>query len=116
MRAFWNSIIVAGGGAVLGPTLGTLIAYSIHRLKPRGHRALDVLASLPFGIPGIVIGLGFLWSYVYLPIYGMLWLLVFCCIARFVPYATETVGAPIGWRAGDASAGGVNAGCVRALC
>ncbi|MFI4980466.1 MAG: ABC transporter permease [Nevskiales bacterium] len=95
VRAFWNTLVVAGGGAVLGLTLGTLIAYSTHRLKPRGYRALDVLASLPFGIPGIVIGLGFLWSYVYLPIYGTLWVLVFCYVARFLPYATETVGAQV---------------------
>ena len=95
MRAFWNTVVVAGGGAVLGLALGVLIAYSTHRLKPRGYRALDVLASLPFGIPGIVIGLGFLWSYVYLPIYGTLWVLIFCYMARFLPYATETVGAQI---------------------
>lgn len=95
VRAFWNTAIVAGGGAMLGLTLGVAIAYSTHRLKPRGYRALDVLASLPFGIPGIVIGLGFLWSYVYLPIHGTLWVLVFCYMARFLPYATETVGAQI---------------------
>jgi iron(III) transport system permease protein len=64
-------------------------------LKPPGYRALDALASLPFGIPGIVIGLGFLWSYVYLPIYGTLLVLVFCYVARFLPYATETIGAQI---------------------
>ena len=95
LRAFGNTLIVAGGGAVLGLALGTLIAYSTHRLKPRGFRALDVLASLPFGIPGIVVGLGFLWSYVYLPIYGTLWVLIFCYMARFLPYATETIGAQI---------------------
>jgi len=95
VRAFWNTLVVAGGGAVLGLVLGTLIAWFTHRLKPRGHRALDVLASLPFGIPGIVIGLGFLWSYVYLPIYGTLMVLVFCYVARFLPYATETIGAQI---------------------
>jgi len=95
VRAFWNTLVVAGGGALLGLLLGTLIAYSTHRLKPRGYRALDILASLPFGIPGIVIGLGFLWSYVYLPIYGTLWVLVFCYVARFLPYATETVGAQV---------------------
>jgi len=87
--------VVAGGGAVLGLILGTLIAYSTHRLQPRGFRSLDVLASLPFGIPGIVIGLGFLWSYVYLPIYGTLWVLVCCYMARFLPYATETIGAQV---------------------
>jgi iron(III) transport system permease protein len=95
VRAFSNTLIVAGGGAVFGLVLGTLIAYSTHRLKRRGHRALDMLASLPFGIPGIVIGLGFLWSYVYLPIYGALWVLVFCYVARFLPYATETIGAQV---------------------
>ena len=95
IRSFWNTLVVAGGGAVLGLTLGTLVAWFTHRLRPRGHRALDVLASLPFGIPGIVIGLGFLWSYVYLPIHGTLLVLVFCYVARFLPYATETVGAQI---------------------
>jgi iron(III) transport system permease protein len=95
LRSFWNTLVVAGGGAVLGLTLGTLVAYSTHRLKPRGFQALDVLASLPFGIPGIVIGLGFLWSYVYLPIYGTLWVLIFCYMARFLPYATETIGAQV---------------------
>lgn len=95
IRAFWNTLVVAGGGAVLGLTLGTLIAWFTHRLKPRGYQALDALASLPFGIPGIVIGLGFLWSYVYLPIYGTLLVLVFCYVARFLPYATETIGAQV---------------------
>ncbi len=95
IRAFWNTLVVAGGGAVLGLTLGTLIAWFTHRLRPRGYRVLDALASLPFGIPGIVIGLGFLWSYVYLPIYGTLLVLVFCYVARFLPYATETVGAQV---------------------
>jgi iron(III) transport system permease protein len=91
VRAFINTLIVAGGGAVFGLILGTLIAYSTHRLKRRGYRGLDVLASLPFGIPGIVIGLGFLWSYVY----RTLWVLVFCYVARFLPYATETIGAQV---------------------
>ncbi len=95
IRAFTNTLIVAGGGAVLGLILGTLIAWFTHRLRPPGYRALDALASLPFGIPGIVIGLGFLWSYVYLPIHGTLIVLVFCYVARFLPYATETIGAQV---------------------
>jgi iron(III) transport system permease protein len=93
MRAFVNTILVAGGGAVFGLVLGTMIAWFTHRLQPRGYRALDILATLPFGIPGIVIGLGFLWSFVFLPIHGTLIVLVFCYVARFLPYATETIGA-----------------------
>jgi iron(III) transport system permease protein len=93
MRAFGNTLLVAGGGAAFGLVLGTLIAWFTHRLRPRGYRALDILASLPFGVPGIVIGLGFLWSFVFLPIHGTLIVLVFCYVARFLPYATETIGA-----------------------
>ncbi len=95
IRAFWNTLIVAGGGAIVGLILGTLIAWFTHRLKPPGYRALDILASLPFGVPGIVIGLGFLWAYVWLPIHGTLLVLIFCYVARFLPYATETIGAQI---------------------
>jgi iron(III) transport system permease protein len=95
IRAFTNTVIVSAGGALIGLMLGTLVAYSTQRLRPAGHRLLDLLASLPFGIPGVVIGLGFLWSFVYLPIYGTLWVLIFCYLSRFMPYATETVGAQI---------------------
>jgi iron(III) transport system permease protein len=95
LRAFTNTLIVSAGGAMLGLMLGTLVAYSTHRLRPAGHRLLDFLSALPFGVPGIVIGLGFLWSYVYLPIYGTLWVLIFCYMSRFMPYATETVGAQV---------------------
>jgi iron(III) transport system permease protein len=95
LRSFLNTLIVCGFGAMLGLTLGTVIAYSTQRFRPRGHHLLHLLSSVPFGVPGIVIGLGFLWSYVYLPIYGTLWVLIFAYVARFLPYATETVGAQI---------------------
>lgn len=96
-RALWNTLIVAGGGALLGIALGCLSAYFVHRMRPRGHRVLDLAGALPFGVPGIVIGLGLLWSYAYLPlpIYGTIWILVLSYITRYLPYATETVGAQL---------------------
>jgi iron(III) transport system permease protein len=71
-----------------------LCAYFTLRLRPRGHRQLDFLAIVPFGVPGIVLGLGLLWAYAYLPLplYGTLALLVIAFVTRFLPYATETIG------------------------
>lgn len=93
-RSFWNTLVVSGFGALLGVLLAALISYFTLRHRPPGYRVLDFTASLPFGVPGIVLGLGLLWAYAYLPlpIYGTLTILVVAFITRFLSYATETIG------------------------
>ncbi|KLK90632.1 hypothetical protein AA309_24650 [Microvirga vignae] len=97
MRSFWNTLIVSGVGAAIGVVLGLLCSYFTLRLRPTGYRGLDFVASLPFGVPGIVLGLGLLWAYAYLPIplYGTLALMIMAFITRFLPYATETIGGQL---------------------
>ncbi len=94
-RAIVNTLIVSGGGALVGVLLGAACSYFTVRLKPTGWRVLDLMVMLPFGIPGIVLGLGLLWAYAYLPLplYGTLTLIVLAYVTRFLPYATETAGA-----------------------
>ena len=94
LRSFWNTILVSGIGAAAGVMLGLACAYFTLRLRPRGHRLLDFFVSLPFGVPGIVLGLGLLWAYAYLPLplYGTLTLIIVAFVTRFLPYATETIG------------------------
>ena len=97
VRSFWNTLLVSGIGAAAGVILGLLCAYFTLRLKPRGYRTLDFFASLPFGVPGIVLGLGLLWAYAYLPLplYGTLALIIIAFVTRFLPYATETIGGQL---------------------
>ncbi len=94
VRSFWNTLMVSGIGAAIGVALGILCAYFTLRVQPRGHRVLDFFVSLPFGVPGIVLGLGLLWAYAYLPLplYGTLAIIIVAFVTRFLPYATETVG------------------------
>lgn len=94
-RAIVNTLVVSGGGALVGVLLGAACSYFTVRLRPTGWRLLDVLVMLPFGVPGIVLGLGLLWAYAYLPVplYGTLTLIVLAYVTRFLPYATETAGA-----------------------
>ena len=97
MRSFWNTLIVSGVGAAIGVTLGLLSSYFTLRARPRGYQALDFVATLPFGMPGIVMGLGLLWAYAYLPlpIYGTLSIIIIAFVTRFLPYATETIGGQL---------------------
>lgn len=90
-----NTLLVSGGGALVGVMLGAACSYFTVRLKPTGHRFLDMLVMLPFGVPGVVLGLGLLWAYAYLPLplYGTMTLIVLAYVTRFLPYATETAGA-----------------------
>ncbi|MFZ4709833.1 MAG: ABC transporter permease, partial [Zwartia sp.] len=90
-----NTLLVSGGGALVGVMLGAACSYFTVRLKPTGHRILDMLVMLPFGVPGVVLGLGLLWAYAYLPLplYGTMTLIVLAYVTRFLPYATETAGA-----------------------
>ncbi|KAB0268877.1 ABC transporter permease [Microvirga brassicacearum] len=94
IRSFWNTLLVSGVGAAAGVLLGLMCAYFTLRLQPRGYRILDFFVSLPFGVPGIVLGLGLLWAYAYLPLplYGTLALMIIAFVTRFLPYATETIG------------------------
>lgn len=52
-----NTLLVSGGGALVGVMLGAACSYFTVRLKPTGHRVLDMLVMLPFGVPGVVLGL-----------------------------------------------------------
>ncbi|WP_431285704.1 ABC transporter permease [Humitalea sp. 24SJ18S-53] len=92
--SLWNTILVSGVGAAIGVVLGLLCSYFVLRLRPKGHAWLDFAVVLPFGVPGIVLGLGLLWAYAFLPLplYGTIAVIIVAFVTRFLPYATETVG------------------------
>ncbi|MEX2490963.1 MAG: iron ABC transporter permease [Nitrospirales bacterium] len=79
-RAFRNTMLLGGGAALLSMTAFITIAYLIVRTRFRGRGLLDFLTWVPTIIPGIIIGLGFLWAIlntpVLRPLYGSMWILV----------------------------------------
>ena len=54
-------------GATLTMVLGGIVAYVSVRTKWRGRRLIDAMAWLPWMMPGIVLGVGFLWGFALLP-------------------------------------------------
>jgi iron(III) transport system permease protein len=91
--AITNSLILALVGATLGVVLSVLQAYYLTRGPQRGRGLVDALLSLPLGIPGIILGLGFLILALHTPLYSTLVIILIAYIARFFPFATRTVSA-----------------------
>jgi len=80
-------------GATLGVGLAVLQAYYLNRGNRKGRTIVDLILSLPLGIPGIILGLGFLILAIRTPLYSTLSIILIAYIARFFPFATRTVAA-----------------------
>jgi iron(III) transport system permease protein len=92
-RAMVNSLIVATLGATIGVVIGTLQSYYLQRGRSRLRTVMDVFLSLPIGIPGIILGLGFLILALRTPLYSTLWIILIAYIARFLPFSTRGISA-----------------------
>src|SRR5581483_3512002 len=88
-----NSLTLALVGATIGVVLAALQAYFLERRHSKRRALADALLSLPLGIPGIVLGLGFLLIGLRTPLYSTLTIILIAYVARFFPLATRTVAA-----------------------
>jgi iron(III) transport system permease protein len=84
-----NTLLVSVAAATLGVIASALISYVVTRTTWGGRKVLDMVAWAPWAVPGLVMALGFLWAFVWLPIYGSLWLLVLVFVARGLPVGSR---------------------------
>jgi iron(III) transport system permease protein len=87
LRSIYNALEVGIVTAVVGGVLAFAIGYTIHRTRLPGRGTIDLLSTLPVAIPGLVIGVAYLWAWIGLPggLYGTIWILALAFIARFMP-------------------------------
>jgi iron(III) transport system permease protein len=87
LNSIYNAVEVGIITAVAGGALAFAIGYTIHRTHVVGRRSIDVLSTLPVAIPGLVIGVAYLWAWIGIPggLYGTIWILALAFIARFMP-------------------------------
>ena len=87
LRSIYNAVEVGIITAVVGGTLAFAIGYTIHRTNVAGRRSIDIISTLPVAIPGLVIGVAYLWAWIGIPggLYGTIWILALAFIARFMP-------------------------------
>lgn len=95
INASINTLIIAGGNAILAMLAFTLIAYIIVRTKFFGRGTLDLFVWLPSTLPGMILGLGFLWFFLgtpfLRPIYGTTFILILVAALSGITIGTQLI-------------------------
>ena len=89
LESILDTLTVGVAAATLGVVIALVISYVVTRSNWPGRKVLDAIAWGPWAIPGLVMSLGFLWAFVWLPIYGTLWVVVLALVARGLPVAAR---------------------------
>jgi len=93
MLSLKNSLFLGVAGATLGILLSIFIAYVIVKVRTTASGFLESLSFLSFSFPGIVIGIGFMWFFVYTPLYATIWALLIGYIATYLPYGVRPLSS-----------------------
>jgi len=92
-RAFRNSLLLAGAAAILLTLAAVPLAYFIVWKRSRTLRLLNLVAELPYALPGVVLAIACIllflkpvpvvgWS-----LYGTVWIIFVAYLARFLTLA-----------------------------
>lgn len=75
----------------IGSFLGLFIAYIVERKEIRFSKTLDLIATLPYIIPGTFFGLGYILAFNHYPIFiiGTSAIVILNCIYRQLPISTK---------------------------
>jgi iron(III) transport system permease protein len=83
-RPIANSLGLATIGAAAATLFYVYLAFLIKTSRSVVGKAMDFAVILPTVTPAIAFGVGFVWAYVSLPIYGTIWLLFLGYLTRFM--------------------------------
>jgi iron(III) transport system permease protein len=95
--SFWqvvsNTLQTSAVVAIVGGALAVVVAYVDMRGKGRLKQILSPLATFPIAVPAItlVVGVAVGWLQSPITIYGTIWIITVCQIARFLPLGMQTM-------------------------
>jgi len=97
MLSLLNTLKIGVITAIAGGILSFMLAYTIYRTKLPFRRLIDIISTLPIAIPGLVIGVAYIWAWISLPggIYGSIWILALAFVARFIPDTVKSLSTSL---------------------
>jgi iron(III) transport system permease protein len=91
--AIWNSVTLSLTGVLIAVPVGYLATELIYRRSTNRvvRSMLDVVVNLPLGVPAVVFGAGFLYTYTVGPLvlYGTKWVIILVYVTLMLPYTTK---------------------------
>ena len=95
LRSILNSLVLATIGAAIATALMAVIVAVVQRSEFRYARHLEMLTMFPRAVPGMVVGIGFLWAVLWIPglswLHGTLAIMAIAFTMRDLPTAYATV-------------------------
>lgn len=98
LESIKNSMILSLSAGVITMLLGTMVAYVVQKIRPRGSSVLEIMSVLPYSIPGTVLAIGVIlaWSgSLGLNLYNTLWIILVAYIARYLSFSMKTSSAAL---------------------
>ncbi|MEE8308546.1 MAG: iron ABC transporter permease [Gammaproteobacteria bacterium] len=96
----WNTMILVVVTSTAVVVFSFIISLVVVRSKFVARKFLDQLAFVPHAIPGIIMGLAFLWVFLQLdkwgiPGFGTVWAMALAFTVSYISYGTRTMNAAI---------------------
>ncbi len=87
-RAYGNSLFLATLAAVILMAISLPLAWLMERRANRLSRTIDALIDLPYALPGVVLSIACILTFLDLPftdltLYGTIWIILMAYLARF---------------------------------
>ena len=95
LRSLWNTLAIGFGSGLVGVFFYSLIAYVVVKTRHPGRGLLDFLSWLPWSVPGILLGIALLWTFlqtrIFLPIYGTIYILMIAMVIKSMPFGAQMI-------------------------
>lgn len=93
-----NSLFLAFSAGFICLFLGVMLSFVIHKVRPRGRGVLEMLAVLPYSLPGTVLAIGCIlaWSGAFgINLYNTIWIILIAYAARYLSYTLKSCSASL---------------------
>lgn len=101
VRAIRNSALLAVSAATAVTLLGALIAYIAVKTKIRGRAVVDMVANLPYAVPGTVVAVAMILAWLRpipglrLSLYNTMGILLIAYIARYLAFGVRSTAGSL---------------------
>ncbi len=94
-----NSLFASVTAGVVCMLLGTLVAYVVQKIRPKGKGALEFMSMLPYAIPGTVLSIGVILAWqgaiFGINLYNTIWIIIVAYLARYLSFSMKTSSAAL---------------------
>lgn len=94
LRALRNTVSLMFLASTVCVALGALVSYALVRKLRRARVAIEALLTIPWALPGLVLGVALLWTYINVPgLYGTYWAVFAGFVTLGIPLAMRSTGS-----------------------